>query len=62
MALSRIQKAQIAADAINAAKLDTILNVDIADGAITSTHVNASAAIAATKIAGLAASATMSCA
>jgi len=58
MALSRIQKAQIAADAINAAKLDTILNVDIADGAITSTHVNASAAIAATKIAGLATSAT----
>ena len=58
MALSRIQKAQIAADAINAAKLDTILNVDIADGAITSTHVNASADIAATKIGGLATSAT----
>ena len=58
MALSRIQKAQIAADAINAAKLGTVLNVDIADGAITSTHVNASAAIAATKIAGLATSAT----
>ena len=58
MALSRIQKAQIAADAINAAKLDTILNVDIADGQITTTQINASAAIAATKIAGLAASAT----
>ena len=58
MALSRIQKAQIAADAINAAKLDTILNVDIADGAITTTQINASAAIAATKIAGLATSAT----
>ena len=58
MALSRIQKAQIAADAINAAKLGTVLNVDIADGAITSTHVNASAAIAATKIGGLATSAT----
>ena len=58
MALSRIQKAQIAADAINAAKLDTILNVDIADGQITTTQINASAAIAATKIAGLATSAT----
>jgi len=58
MALSRIQKAQIAADAINADKLGTILNVDIADGTITSTHINASAAIAATKIAGLATSAT----
>ena len=58
MALSRIQKAQIAADAINAAKLDTILNVDIADGQITTTQINASAAIAVTKIAGLATSAT----
>jgi len=58
MALSRIQKAQIAADAINAAKLDTILNVDIADGQITTTQINASAAIAATKIGGLATSAT----
>ena len=58
MALSRIQKAQIAADAINAAKLDTILNVDIADGQITTTQINASAGIAATKIAGLATSAT----
>jgi hypothetical protein len=58
MALSRIQKAQIAADAINADKLGTILNVDIADGTITSTHINASAAIALSKIAGLATSAT----
>ena len=58
MALSRIQKAQIAADAINAVKLDTILNVDIADGQITTTQINASAAIAATKIGGLATSAT----
>ena len=58
MALSRIQKAQIAADAINAAKLGTVLNVDIADGQITTTHINASAAIAASKIAGLATSAT----
>ena len=58
MALSRIQKAQIAADAINAAKLDTILNVDIADGQITTTQINASAAIAVTKIGGLATSAT----
>ena len=58
MALSRIQKAQIAADAINADKLGTILNVDIADGTITTTHINASAAIALTKIAGLATSAT----
>ena len=58
MALSRIQKAQIAADAINAAKLGTVLNVDIADGQITTTQINASAAIAATKIAGLATSAT----
>ena len=58
MALSRIQKAQIAADAINAAKLDTILNVDIADGQITTTQINASAAIALSKIAGLATSAT----
>jgi len=57
MALSRIQKAQIAADAIDATKLDTILNVDIADGQITSYHINASAAIAATKCA-LATSAT----
>jgi hypothetical protein len=58
MALSRIQKAQIAADAINAAKLNTILNVDIADGQITTTHINASAAIAVSKIGGLATSAT----
>ena len=58
MALSRIQKAQIAADAINAAKLGTILNVDIADGQITTTQINASAGIAVTKIAGLATSAT----
>ena len=58
MALSRIQKAQIAADAINAAKLGTVLNVDIADGQITTTQINASAAIAASKIAGLATSAT----
>ena len=58
MALSRIQKAQIAADAINADKLGTILNIDIADGTITTTHINTSAAIAATKIGGLATSAT----
>ena len=58
MALSRIQKAQIAADAINAAKLGTVLNVDIADGQITTTQINASAGIAATKIGGLATSAT----
>ena len=58
MALSRIQKAQIAADAINADKLGTILNVDIADGTITTTHINASAAIAPSKIGGLATSAT----
>ena len=57
MALSRIQKAEIAADAIDADKLGTVLNVDIADGQITSYHINASAAIAATKCA-LATSAT----
>ena len=58
MALSRIQKAQIAADAVNADKLGTILPVDIADGTITTTQINASAAIATSKIAGLATSAT----
>ena len=59
MALSRIQKAEIAANAVTASKLDAILPVDIGDGSITTTHINASAAIALSKMAsGLATSAT----
>ena len=60
MALKIIEREVIADNAINAAKVEdgTIVAADLATGFITNAHVKSDAAIAASKIAGLATSAT----
>ena len=61
MALQRIERDGIQDDAINAAKIEdgTVAGQDIADGTITNTQINASAAIATSKISGLGTAATL---
>ena len=61
MALQRIERDGIQDDAINAAKIEdgTVAGQDIADGTITNTQINASAAIAVAKISGLGTAATL---